>query len=115
MLSGKCGLVYCHMGAAREGLQPLMDAVALSDVPITQFLPTHVERTPDLINEGARWVAAGGRVDLTCRTKDVSNSSQPAAGQSTLLMPVVPSQCSMACEAILRKCCTRLVIHETLL
>ena len=44
MLSGKCGLVYCHMGAAKQGLQPLMDAVAMSDVPITQFLPTHMER-----------------------------------------------------------------------
>ena len=71
MLSGKCGLVYCHMGAAKEGLQPLMDAVAMSDVPITQFLPTHVERTPELIAEGAKWVKAGGRVNLTCRTEEV--------------------------------------------
>lgn len=70
MLSGKCGLVYCHMGAAKQGLQPLMDAVAMSDVPITQFLPTHMERTPDLINQGAKWIAAGGRVDLTCRTDE---------------------------------------------
>ena len=72
MLSGKCGLVYCHMGAAKEGLQPLIDAVAMCDVPITQFLPTHVERTPDLINQGAKWIAGGGRVDLTCRTKEVT-------------------------------------------
>ena len=74
MLSGKCGLVYCHMGAAKQGLQPLMDAVAMSDVPITQFLPTHMERTPDLINQGAKWIAAGGRVDLTCRTDEVHNN-----------------------------------------
>ena len=71
MLSGKCGLVYCHMGAAKEGLQPLVDAVAMSDVPITQFLPTHVERTPELIAEGAKWIKAGGRVNLTCRTDEV--------------------------------------------
>ena len=71
MLSGKCGLVYCHMGAAKEGLQPLMDAVAMSDVPITQFLPTHVERTPELIAEGAQWIKAGGKVNLTCRTEEV--------------------------------------------
>ena len=71
MLSGKCGLVYCHMGAAKEGLQPLTEAVAMSDVPITQFLPTHVERTPELIAEGAKWVKAGGRVNLTCRTDEV--------------------------------------------
>ena len=59
------------MGAAKEGLQPLWDAVHASDVPLTQFLPTHVERTPQLINEGAKWIAAGGRVDLTCRTEQV--------------------------------------------
>lgn len=67
MLSGKCGLVYCHMGAAKEGLQPLMDAVSCSDVPITQFLPTHVERTPELTDAGAKWVQAGGYVNLTCQ------------------------------------------------
>lgn len=74
MLSGKCGLVYCHMGAAKEGLQPLWDAVHASDVPLTQFLPTHVERTPQLINEGAEWIAAGGRVDLTCRTEQAQQA-----------------------------------------
>ena len=82
MLSGKCGLVYCHMGAAKEGLQPLMDAVAQSDVPITQFLPTHVERTPELIDEGAKWIKAGGRVDLTCRTDEVRLSIHSLAGLS---------------------------------
>lgn len=71
MLSGKCGLVYCHMGDAKEGLQPLTDAVSCSDVPITQFLPTHVERTPELISDGAKWIEAGGFVNLTCRTHEV--------------------------------------------
>lgn len=71
MLSGKCGLVYCHMGAAKEGLQPLIDAVSCSDVPITQFLPTHVERTPELTDAGAKWVQAGGYVNLTCQEHTV--------------------------------------------
>lgn len=79
MLSGKCGLVYCHMGAASEALQPLVDAVAMSDVPITQFLPTHVERTPDLIAEGAKWIHAGGRLNLTCRTDEVRWSAPKLA------------------------------------
>ena len=65
MSSGKCGLLYCHMGAAKAGLEPLWDAWQMSDVPITQFLPTHVELTPELIDEGAKWIAAGGHVNLT--------------------------------------------------
>lgn len=77
------------MGAAKEGLQPLFDAVAASDVPITQFLPTHVERTPALIQDGARWIKAGGHVDLTCRTHEVMghmlrSTAGPEAMQESL-------------------------------
>lgn len=96
MLSGKCGLVYCHMGAAKQGLQPLMDAVAMSDVPITQFLPTHMERTPDLINQGAKWIAAGGRLDLTCRTDEVHNKSASALGPYRTDLWVVLLWCNTA-------------------
>ena len=90
MLSGKCGLVYCHMRAAREGLQPLMDAMAMSDVPVTQFLSTHVERTPELI-DGAKWIKAGGRVNLTCRTEEVLCSPPSLSGPSawTAHSPVI--------------------------
>jgi beta-aspartyl-dipeptidase (metallo-type) len=42
MLSGKAGLVHIHTGTGPGQLQPLLDAVALSDVPIAQFLPTHM-------------------------------------------------------------------------
>lgn len=47
MLSGKAGLVYCHMGTGGSRLQPLRDALAVngSDLPITQFLPTHMSRS----------------------------------------------------------------------
>ena len=31
----------------------------------TTFLPTHVERTPELAADGLRWLQEGGCVDLT--------------------------------------------------
>ena len=31
----------------------------------TAFLPTHVERTPELAADGLRWLQEGGCVDLT--------------------------------------------------
>ena len=65
MVSGKCGVLYCHMGAGGAGLQPLKEALALGEVPITQILPTHVSRTADLVSEGAEWIRNGGWVDLT--------------------------------------------------
>lgn len=65
MLGGKCGLVHVHTGAGPRGLQPLRDALAVSDLPISAFLPTHVECKPRLVEEGAAWLRDGGSVDLT--------------------------------------------------
>lgn len=67
MLSGKAGLVHIHMGTARPGLQPLLDAVAQSDVPVSQFLPTHMERhMPDgAASATQRWLEQGGNMDFT--------------------------------------------------
>ena len=68
MLSGKAGLVHCHMGPGAARLAPLRDAVAASggDIPLTQFHPTHVNRSPALVADGAEWLAEGGTLDLSC-------------------------------------------------
>ena len=66
MLSGKAGLVHCHVGGGPTELQPLYDAVKISDVPITQFLPTHMERTEGLWAAAAEWINRhNGCVDFT--------------------------------------------------
>lgn len=66
MLSGKAGLVHVHVGPGPTMLQPLREALAQSDVPIAQFLPTHIDRSPELASDGAAWLRDGGRLDLTC-------------------------------------------------
>ena len=65
MLSGKAGLLHVHIGTGAAMLQPLVDAVAMSDVPIAQFLPTHMERNPQLVAAGIRWMDVGGYADFT--------------------------------------------------
>ena len=65
MLAGKRGLVHLHVGSAPQRLSLLWQAVETTPIPITQFHPTHVNRTPELLEEAARWVKAGGTVDLT--------------------------------------------------
>lgn len=67
LVSGKPGVVYCHIGPGATRLKPLRDAVENSDIPITQFLPTHISRSPELLEEGIAWVEAGGYIDLTAR------------------------------------------------
>ena len=57
--------MYCHMGIGGQRLQPLREALALGDVPISQILPTHMARTKALIRDGDQWLQDGGWVDLT--------------------------------------------------
>ena len=70
MIGGKCGLVHVHVGTGPTRLAPLRDALAASDVPISQFLPTHMERSEALVDEGLEWLRAGGSIDFTAG-KDV--------------------------------------------
>ncbi|KAK9803274.1 hypothetical protein WJX72_005026 [[Myrmecia] bisecta] len=65
MLSGCCGLCYCHMGDGSAGLDPLRQALAMSELPITQFLPTHAARNDHLWSDGLQWLREGGNLDIT--------------------------------------------------
>ncbi len=65
MLAGKRGVVCVHMGSEVPGLEPLRRALAGSDVPLSQFVPTHVGRTPELTADAVRWVKEGGLADIT--------------------------------------------------
>jgi beta-aspartyl-dipeptidase (metallo-type) len=71
ILSGKAGVMYCHIGTGSSLLGPLWNVVKETQVPIQTFLPTHMERSEALINDGAKWVKEGGYVDFTCRTLKV--------------------------------------------
>ena len=64
MLGGKSGIVNIHMGDAKNPFQPLYDAVAQSELKLTQFLPTHCNRN-DYIFEDAKTYGKEGYVDIT--------------------------------------------------
>lgn len=65
MVSGKPGIVCVHMGSESSGLEPLRDALRGTDVPTAHFLPTHVSRCDELLEDGIRFISEGGHVDLT--------------------------------------------------
>jgi len=65
MIGGKCGVTYCHMGHCKSRLQPLFEIVKQTDIPITSMLPTHMDKTPELVDEGIEWIKMGGYIDLT--------------------------------------------------
>jgi beta-aspartyl-dipeptidase (metallo-type) len=71
MLSGKAGLVHLHMGDGKAGLDPIFQLVEETDIPIGQFLPTHVTRNTRLFDQAIEFVRAGGHIDLTVMGEDL--------------------------------------------
>lgn len=68
MLSGKAGLVNVHMGDGPRGLSLLRRILAETELPASQFLPTHCNRNRSLFQESIGYAKAGGFVDLTTST-----------------------------------------------
>ena len=65
LLGGKPGLVHFHVGGGPRGIQPVFDILESSELPISIFTPTHMNRTPELLEQGARFAKQGGKVDIT--------------------------------------------------
>jgi beta-aspartyl-dipeptidase (metallo-type) len=94
MLAGKAGIVNLHLGDGPGGLDPIFDLVATTELPITQFLPTHVNRNPHLFQQAIRFGREGGCVDIT--TSGVpyfyeTGTVPPARALRLLLEAGVPS------------------------
>lgn len=65
MLSGKGGVLVLHMGDGKRGMKYLFDIVENSEIPISHFIPTHVNRNEALFKESLKWGKMGGYIDIT--------------------------------------------------
>ncbi|KNZ71225.1 isoaspartyl dipeptidase [Thermincola ferriacetica] len=65
ILSGKAGIVHVHVGEGKKGLQLLFDVINNTDLPITQFNPTHTNRLDRLFYQAIDYALKGGYIDLT--------------------------------------------------
>lgn len=65
ILSGKAGVVNIHLGDGRRMLNPLFDITENTELPITQFIPTHMSRNPYLFEQAIRYAKTGGYIDFT--------------------------------------------------
>lgn len=70
MLSGKAGIVSVHVGDGGSRLEPIEAVVESTDIPITQFYPTHINRSRSLLNAGKVYAERGGYIDLTTSTTE---------------------------------------------
>lgn len=66
ILSGKAGLVNIHMGDGEEKLAFLRYVLENTQIPPTNMLPTHINRSRTLMEDGIDYaVNLGGYIDLT--------------------------------------------------
>ncbi|GGW79203.1 beta-aspartyl-peptidase [Alteromonas halophila] len=81
MLSGKGGIVSIHTGESPYQLSLLHEVTDSSDIPASQFYPTHINRSQSLMEAGKRWCERGGRIDVTTSTNAqfIAEGEIPAA------------------------------------
>lgn len=65
LLSGKGGIVNVHLGSGKRMMEYLMRLIDETELPPTQILPTHINRSADLFNAGIKYTKIGGYVDFT--------------------------------------------------
>lgn len=65
MISDKSGHVTIHMGRGKFYFDQINDALEHSNLPITIFRPTHVNRDKKLYEEALNFAERGGYIDLT--------------------------------------------------
>lgn len=65
MTSGKAGSVVVHLGDGNGHFDPLLAVIDQTEIPIGQFIPTHVNRKRALLDAAKLWARRGGNIDFT--------------------------------------------------
>ena len=65
ILAGKAGCLCVHMGDEPSGLDPLLQAIEGTDIPLSQFAPTHISRCEPLVDQSVEFGRRGGYLDIT--------------------------------------------------
>ncbi|WP_226534447.1 beta-aspartyl-peptidase [Fictibacillus halophilus] len=68
MLSGKAGVVNIHLGDSKNMLSLIEEVIEKTDLPVSQFYPTHINRNSYVFEAGIEYAKKGGYVDFTTST-----------------------------------------------
>jgi beta-aspartyl-dipeptidase (metallo-type) len=71
MIGGKAGLVHLHVGTGERLLDLVFRIVKETEIPIGQFLPTHVTRTERLLEHSIAFAKMGGNIDFTVNAPEL--------------------------------------------
>ncbi len=65
MLSGKAGILDIHLGDGSRTIDLILDIINETEIPMSQFLPTHVNRNGVLFEKCIEFAKKGGCIDFT--------------------------------------------------
>lgn len=68
MLSGKSGKINLHIGGGKNFLNSIFEITEKTDIPIQQFIPTHMSRNSKILEQGIIYAKKGGYIDITAST-----------------------------------------------
>jgi beta-aspartyl-dipeptidase (metallo-type) len=80
MIGGKAGIVTLHLGDEEEGIEPIRRIVEKTGIPVKHFVPTHINRNPDLLKQGLEYAKTGGYIDLSATKNPISSPAAIVAG-----------------------------------
>lgn len=86
MLSGKCGILHMHLGDGRKGLTPIIDLVENYDMPMSNLLPTHINRNSRVYKQSIEYAKNGGYIDITTGIRNEGDDAiDPNTAYKTML------------------------------
>ena len=65
VLSGKAGVINVHLGDGARCMELIERVISETEIPASQFLPTHVNRNEKLFQKAIEYAVNGGAVDFT--------------------------------------------------
>lgn len=74
ILSGKAGVLHLHVGDGQRKLGMIFEILEETEIPITQFTPTHINRNPYLLEDGIKFARMGGMIDMTSGVSPASGA-----------------------------------------
>jgi beta-aspartyl-dipeptidase (metallo-type) len=90
ILSGKSGIINVHIGNGERGLNYLVRMAKETEIPISQVIPTHIDRNITLFKAGIEFAKLGGILDLTT-SSDPGNLEKDEVKASTGLKMLLES------------------------
>lgn len=71
VMTGKCGVTHFHMGDGKRHLEPLVEVMRDFDVDPCCIYPTHVNRNPELLKQGAALTKQKVTIDFDVCDEDL--------------------------------------------